>query len=289
MPLTPPSSDPFALTTPDEAAVAPPAQSLGAQGLVTQSLAKQIAEQIRQAIVEGRLQADQRLPTEEDLAARFSVSRPTIREALKRLAAQNLIRSRRGPTGGTFVCRPSAPEAAQQLTETATMLVSLGAFTLADFAEARGELEHLCARLACARHRPEHLQRMRGEIARQRDLSLPDEGFCAADIAFHRALVDAADSPVIGFLMHAVIEALQPVSNMVIVRFRDRLQTADQHQAVLDAITAGDEAAATQAVGTMMGTLRAQYQAAQDWRAARDDATGAVSGAGVSSDFTGAR
>jgi DNA-binding FadR family transcriptional regulator len=238
--------------------------------LVTQSLAKQIAEQIRQAIVDGRLQADQRLPTEDDLAERFAVSRPTIREALKRLAAQNLIRSRRGPTGGTFVCRPSAREAAQQLTETATMLVSLGAFTLGDFAEARGELEQLCARLACARHQPEHLQRMQAEITRQRDLSLPDEGFCAADVAFHRALVDAADSPVVGFLMHAVIEALQPVSNMVIVRFRDRLLAAEQHQAVLDAVAAGDEAAAALAVGAMMETLRAQYQAAQDWRAARD-------------------
>lgn len=263
----PPPDDPFA-----------PAAALNGQGLVTQSLAKQIAEQIRQAIVDGRLQADQRLPTEDDLAERFAVSRPTIREALKRLAAQNLIRSRRGPTGGTFVCRPSANEAAQQLTETATMLVSLGAFTLGDFAEARGELEQLCARLACARRQPEQLERMQAEIARQRDLSLPDEGFCAADIAFHRALVDAADSPVVGFLMHAVIEALQPVSNMVIVRFRDRRKAADQHQAVLDAITARDEAAAAQAVGTMMETLRTQYQAAQDWRAARDaplsDSTG---------------
>jgi DNA-binding FadR family transcriptional regulator len=111
---------------------------------------------------------------------------------------------------------------------------------------------------------------MQAEITRQRDLSLPDEGFCAADVAFHRALVDAADSPVVGFLMHAVIEALQPVSNMVIVRFRDRLLAAEQHQAVLDAVAAGDEAAAALAVGAMMETLRAQYQAAQDWRAARD-------------------
>jgi DNA-binding FadR family transcriptional regulator len=42
---------------------------------------------------------------------------------------------------------------------------------------------------------------------------------------------------------------------------------------VVDAIAAGDEAAATQAVGAMMETLRTQYQAAQEWRAARDAAT----------------
>ena len=69
-------------------------------GLVTEGLAKQISEKIRDAILDGRLAVDARLPTEEELAARFSVSRPTIREALKRLAAQNLIRSRRGPKIG---------------------------------------------------------------------------------------------------------------------------------------------------------------------------------------------
>jgi DNA-binding FadR family transcriptional regulator len=80
------------------------------RGLVTQGLSRPIAEGIRDAIFEGRLQVREQLPTEEELAARFSVSRPTIREALKRLATQNLIRSRRGPTGGTFVNPPTRDE-----------------------------------------------------------------------------------------------------------------------------------------------------------------------------------
>ena len=62
------------------------------QPIVTKSVSKQIAEQIRESIVDGRLQADDRLPTEAELARQFGVSRPTVREALKRLAAQNLIR-----------------------------------------------------------------------------------------------------------------------------------------------------------------------------------------------------
>jgi DNA-binding FadR family transcriptional regulator len=62
------------------------------QPLESQSLAKQIADNIRDAILEGRLRADDRLPTEMELAERFGVSRPTIREALKRLVAQTLVR-----------------------------------------------------------------------------------------------------------------------------------------------------------------------------------------------------
>ena len=72
----------------------------GDEQIVTKSAAKQIAEHIRGAILEGRLKGDERLPTEEELAARYGVSRPTVREALKRLAAQNLISSKRGPAGG---------------------------------------------------------------------------------------------------------------------------------------------------------------------------------------------
>lgn len=237
---------------------------LSFDGVVTESLAKQIAEQIREAIVDGRLKVDERLPTEPELAERFEVSRPTVREALKRLAAQNLIRSRRGPAGGTFVNRPSVADAGRALTESATLLVSLGEFTLADIAEARDALERACARLAADRRAPEHLDRMAEEVRRQRDPALSGEEFCASDVRFHRALVDAAGNPVMGFVMGAVIEALQPASNMVIDRFRDRVQAAGQHQRLLDAIAARDGDAAEAAVAAMMATLRAQYLKAQD-------------------------
>lgn len=233
-------------------------------GVVAESLAKQIAEQIREAIVDGRLKVDERLPTEPELAERFEVSRPTVREALKRLAAQNLIRSRRGPAGGTFVNRPSVADAGRALTESATLLVSLGEFTLADIAEARDALERSCARLAATRRAPEHLGRMADEVRRQRDPGLSGEDFCASDVRFHRALVDAAGNPVLGFVMGAVIEALQPASNMVIDRFRDRVVAADQHQRLLDALSRGDADAAEAAVGAMMATLKAQYAKAQD-------------------------
>ena len=111
------------------------------QPLVAESLAKQIAENIRSSILDGSLKADDQLPTEEVLAEKFNVSRPTIREALKRLAAQNLIRSRRGPAGGTFVNRPSQEDLSSSLTGAAMLLVSMGEFSLSEIAEARRELQ----------------------------------------------------------------------------------------------------------------------------------------------------
>jgi len=237
--------------------------------LQTKSLARQIAERIRQSIVEGQLGADDRLPGEAQLAQQFGVSRPTIREALKRLAAQHLIRSRRGPSGGTFVNRPNEQQLRDSLTGAAIVAVSMGEFDSGEIAEARRELELLCCRLAVARHTPEDLAAMAAEIEKQCDPQLSDEDFCASDVRFHRALVDASGNKVLQLVMFSVIEALQPVINMVIFRFRERAQIVDYHQRILDALRARDAAAAADALSGQMRYLEQQIDVAQQWRRER--------------------
>ncbi len=239
--------------------------------LVTDSLAKQIAESIRGAIADGTLKADDRLPTEEELARRFEVSRPTIREALKRLAAQNLVRSRRGPAGGTFVNRPDREEVGSMLATTLALLVGLGEFDLSNVLEARYELEVVCARLAAERRTDAELAIMAAEIEIQTEASIGDEDFCGSDVRFHRALVDATHNPVIQFVMFAVIEALQPIENMVVFRFRDRQAIVAQHRELLRAIEARDAAAAVSAISEQTTYLRGAFAAARESRRQRED------------------
>ncbi|MBY4675596.1 FadR/GntR family transcriptional regulator [Marinobacterium arenosum] len=233
--------------------------------LVTQSLAKQISENIRDAILQGRLKVDERLPTEEELAQRFSVSRPTIREALKRLAAQNLIRSQRGPTGGTFVKKPSREELSSALTNAATLMVTLGEFDLAAIVEARREMEQLCLKLAVQRRTPEQLAIMQEELDNQRS-EISDEAFCASDIRFHRAIVDGCGNPILQFNMYTVIEALQPLTNMVANRFRDRQQIVELHQQLYDAIEAQQIEVASTTLDQLIEYLRDQYAKALAWQ-----------------------
>jgi DNA-binding FadR family transcriptional regulator len=238
--------------------------------VVTQSIAKQIAEQIRQAITDGTLKADDKLPTEEELARQFNVSRPTIREALKRLAAKSLIRSRRGPTGGSFVTAPSVEDISEDLKSSVALMVSLGVFDLSEIAEARHELELVCVCLAVARRTDDELKRMAAEIALQKDESLTDEEFCASDVRFHRAIVDASHNPVLQFQMVTVIEALQPVENMVIFRFRKRAKIIRQHERIFRAIRSQDLAEAEKAVNAQMTYLRERFAQAQEWQRSRD-------------------
>lgn len=235
-------------------------------GIVTTGVAKQIAETIRSAILDGHIKVDERLPTEEELAERYGVSRPTIREALKRLAAQNLVRSRRGPTGGNFVNRPAPHEVAQSLSGAAMLLVSMGEFDHDDIAGARTELEGVCARLAATNRTEEHLQRMAAEIEVQRSAETSDVEFCASDVRFHRAIVDATGNGLIGFVMYGVVEAMAPLTNLVIYRVRDRDEIITHHVALLEAIRTQDETTAVFRLGALMNYLREQYREALSHR-----------------------
>ncbi|MDE0097860.1 MAG: FadR/GntR family transcriptional regulator [Gammaproteobacteria bacterium] len=246
--------------------------------LMTASLAKQIAERIRESITDGTLKADDQLPTEEELARQFRVSRPTIREALKRLAAQSLIRSRRGPTGGTFINRPSHEEVSSSLTTATALLVSLGEFKIPEILEARQELEVLCVLHAAERCNEAELSELAREIEIQRQASVSDEAFCASDVRFHRAIADATHNSVLKFVMYTVIEALQPIENMVVFRFREREVIVRQHEEILSALRAKDGEAAAQSIREQIAYLRERFDAAQAMR--RQKAAG-VQGAGL--------
>lgn len=206
-------------------------------------LSAQIAQAIRDAIVEGRMITGERLPSEAELAEQFAVSRPTVREALKRLAAQSLIRTQRGAFGGAFVNRLSYEEAYGQHITTSTLLLSMNAVGFETACEARFALERACTPLAAARRSPNHLATMRAEIHRQAQPGLSDESFCASDVAFHRALVDAAGNPVLSYQLAGAVEAMQPLMNMITFTARSRGEIVALHTRIAEALDA--HAAAT--------------------------------------------
>jgi len=202
----------------------------------------QIAKAIRDAIVSGDLIVDQRLPSESELADQFDVSRPTVREALKRLAAQSLIRTQRGATGGAFVNRLKFEDAYAQQVTTSTLLLSMNAVSFDVACEARYALERACAPLSAERRTPDQLATMRAEIHRQSQPGLTDEAFCASDVTFHRALVDGAGNKVLSYQLAGAVEAMQPLMNMITFTARSREAIVALHTAIADAIEAQDGA-----------------------------------------------
>ncbi|TDT78002.1 GntR family transcriptional regulator [Litoreibacter halocynthiae] len=201
-------------------------------------LSAQIAGSIRDAIIAGDLIVDARLPSEAELAEQFKVSRPTVREALKRLAAQALIRTQRGATGGAFVNHLKYPDAYAQQITTSTLLLSMNEVSIATACEARFALERACTRLSAERRSADHLATMRAEMFRQSQPGLSDEAFCASDVAFHRALVDGAQNPVMSYQLAGAVEAMQPLMNMITFTARSREKIVALHGQIADALEA---------------------------------------------------
>jgi len=214
-------------------------------------LSVQISEAIRDAIISGALIVDERLPSEAELSDQFGVSRPTVREALKRLAAQNLIRTQRGATGGAFVNRLSFEQAYGQQITTSTLLLSMNEVDFETACEARFTLERACAPLSAQRRSADHLATMRAEIHRQAQPGLTDEAFCASDVAFHRALVDGAGNPVLSYQLAGAIEAIEPLMNMITFPARSREEIVALHTRIADAIENGDGKGADHALADL--------------------------------------
>ncbi|MGC3937679.1 FadR/GntR family transcriptional regulator [Roseobacter sp. EG26] len=214
-------------------------------------LSAQIAAAIRNAIVDGTLIVDERLPSEAELSDQFNVSRPTVREALKRLAAQSLIRTQRGATGGAFVNRLSFEAAQPQQITTSTLLLSMNAVSFETACEARYALERACAPLSAERRTADHLATMRAEILRQGHPGLTDEAFCASDVAFHRALVDGASNPVLSYQLSGAVEAMQPLMNMITFTARSRGKIVALHTSIADALEQQDPRATQAALSAL--------------------------------------
>src|SRR3954453_5416251 len=80
-----------------------------------------ISDQIRAAIVTGKLKAGDRLSPERELAEQFGVSRVTVRAALRSLEAMGLIQVKVGPRGGAFVTAPTGSKVAQTMSDMVVM------------------------------------------------------------------------------------------------------------------------------------------------------------------------
>ena len=102
---------------------------------------EQVADRLRQLIVSEELARGERLPNELQLADEFGVSRATVREALRLLAAQSLIRTAKGVGGGSYVTAPSAENVSESLRSGLGLMTSSADVTLEELLEVRALLE----------------------------------------------------------------------------------------------------------------------------------------------------
>jgi GntR family transcriptional repressor for pyruvate dehydrogenase complex len=210
---------------------------------------EQVAVEIQHHIQEEGLGPDDFLGREEDLAAEFGVSRPTLREALKLLASGNLIRASKGPGGGIFVARTAEEGISRSLSDAIAMMLETGSVTLDELLEARLLLEVPLAGLAAYQPDEGTVERLREVVEREAAAETEDTATHAAtDTEIHRTLAAAAGNRMVQALTDWIFDVVQPLLIEVLQPAVVQSAIAEQHQALLAAVEKGDPARAERAM-----------------------------------------
>jgi GntR family transcriptional repressor for pyruvate dehydrogenase complex len=227
---------------------------------------EQVADQLRELIVTGQIALGERLPTEMALAQQFGVSRPTIREALRVLATQNLIRTSKGVNGGSFVTRPTLDHISTFLRSGINLLTASEDVSLEEFLEVREVLEAKAAQLAAVRRTDEHIRRLRDAIPETSTDLQPQELF-DANTDFHSLVIAASGNVLLAIAAQPVFSVLQ--TNLAKSRFDPKFRRAinDDHRLITDAIESGDAVAAEREMRRHLSFIVPASQSA--WQHAR--------------------
>jgi DNA-binding FadR family transcriptional regulator len=201
-----------------------------------------IAGELGRDILSGKLPEGALLPPETVLMDRWQVSRTTLREAFKILSAKGMVRAR--PKVGTVVCAHSTwslldPEVLGWLFEAGDL-----DSTLVELFDVRRMIETEAAGMAADMGSPTALARIRAAYlamaAPARDIATALE----ADVAFHRAIVEATGNRFMIALATVSETALRTTVKLSVRRPGGLPFSLPQHEAVLLAIEARDAAAA---------------------------------------------
>jgi DNA-binding FadR family transcriptional regulator len=222
---------------------------------------EQVADQLRELIMAGRLARDERLPNETLLASEFGVSRATVREALRLLAAQNLIRTAKGAGGGSYVTLPTVDHLSDYMSSNISLLADARDLTLEELVETRMLLEVPAARLAAKRRKESDLDRLREAIPPD-TAELGPHAEYAVNSDYHTRLIETCGNKLLLIATRPLFEALTTHLQRSRLSRDFHLALHAQHRIITEAIEAGDEDAAASEMQSHLEFLVPHYERA---------------------------
>lgn len=181
------------------------------------------------------------LPAEADLARQLNVSKPVVREALGRLAALGIVQVQQGKA--TTVQGLTS----QPLDHFLRLAVRASDDGLREAIELRRAVETEIAALAAQRANPLALEQCQTAVDRMREnIDGNFQRWLQADFAFHVALVRCSRNTLFEHLIEALGETIRYTQRALGAQrdLRDPAATVRRHQAIVDAVRAGDPSAA---------------------------------------------
>ncbi|MFC9454501.1 FadR/GntR family transcriptional regulator [Streptomyces sp. NPDC056983] len=213
-----------------------------------------LADQLREAILDGEIAEGDALPPERDLVDQTGLTRGSVREALKLLAAEGLVETRPGRFGGNIATLPARRDIASSLGQ----FVRSRQLPLRTLHETRDVLEPALARLAAAHRTNSDLVTLR-RLHQELELAEGFQRFARTNVKWHRAIAQASGNE----LLTAALEAIAyGVAVSTTAETYDTPQTRTEviriHAHILAAIEARDGALAERRMRQHISATRAQ-------------------------------
>lgn len=240
------STMPFPTMAPEAGAAADPGTSV------------ELTQKLLAFVAAGGLQPGQRLPGERALAEKMGVGRSALREALKSLTVLGFLEVRQGD--GTFL----AASTSNLLPRIVEWGLFLGDPSVEELVVARAEVEVSLAGLAARNADRVAVGRVEQffsfmELAVQAD---DVRRYTEADISFHLAIGEASANPVLSGVLVNIRSLLRTWTEQVLASEVKPRESLEVHRPIVDAISAGNEAAARAAMHAHMTQAVAHLHAA---------------------------
>ena len=209
--------------------------------VVKSSVSQQVFDQLREQILSGGWKPGDKLPSENELAAQFGVSRVTVRNALQKLSGLGLLETRFGE--GSFIRGPEAGAALNQLVP----MLYLGRETLRDILTFRRMVEGPICEIACRRATDGEIAQLSALVEQMERAGADVAAFAQLDSAFHCQLARLTRSSMMQQIYQIIDDAMQSACRQNMRR--QSVQAALRwYKEILAAMQARDSARARQAM-----------------------------------------
>ncbi|MFI7480914.1 FadR/GntR family transcriptional regulator [Kocuria sp. M1R5S2] len=227
--------------------------------MARKSLVESVAEQLLERILRGEVAPHEALPPESRIAEEAEVSRLTVREALKHLQAQNIVRVRRGL--GTYVNPPEEWTGLEAILKAASRGVAFHQVALR-LLEVRRMVETGSAELAAEHCTPEDLAAMEQSVQDlERAHAAGDlDGVTRADMAFHDAVLRASGNPFVPVLLGQLSQLLYSARRATSAFPEVQRHAIRHHKLVLAAIATREPETARRAMVAHLDQTTEDYE-----------------------------
>lgn len=201
-------------------------------------------EALQNEITSGRWPVGEKIPSESALTKELGISRASLREAVRALVHAGMLRSKQGD--GTYVTSRDATDS--------MFSRKISTADNNDIIEVRRGLDIVAVKLAASRRTPEDLAKLSAHLQARANAAEAgnNQEFIKADLAFHRAIVDASHNALLIDIYDRFAKSLAESINGSQCMLVSQIGLDPFHQQVFDALEVQNEVEAVSATESLL-------------------------------------